>query len=179
MSNTPPPYSEITGISRAVMKDNKTETLANYNGNARPGELVVDQLTDNLYIGSPSGDLTLIGPNLTVAAQTDDITLTIANQNGVILNTSGYAIRVPNDLIVGGLPIGYSVTIVTVGDLSASNIIPIGEGVTRLYVAGAAGAYVENEYDNIGIPTYSIATLIKIAANTWMVNGVDLTENYC
>jgi hypothetical protein len=35
---TKPPYDNITGISRAVMKDNARETIANYNGNARPGE---------------------------------------------------------------------------------------------------------------------------------------------
>jgi hypothetical protein len=177
MSNTPPPYSEITGISRAVMKDNKTETLANYNGNARPGELVVDQLTNNLYIGNPSGDLTLIGPILVVSVPIDNITLTIANQNGVINNVDGNTVYVPNDLTVGGLPIGYSVTIVTLSN--NGYIRPVGEGVTRLYVVGATGDYVENDYDNIEIPIYSIATLIKIAANTWMVNGVGLTENYC
>jgi hypothetical protein len=175
MSNTPPPYSEITGISRAVMKDNKTETLVNYNGNARPGELVVDQLTDNLYIGSPSGDLTLVGPNLIVSVPTENITLSIANQNGVINNVDGYRVYVPNDLTVGGLPIGYAVTIVTLAN--NAQIRPVGEGVTRLYVAG--GSYVENDYDDIIIPSYSIATLIKISANTWMVSGVGLTENYC
>ena len=60
MANPPPPYDNITGISRAVMKDNAQVTLANYNGNARPGELVVDQTNDNLYVGNSSGSLTLI-----------------------------------------------------------------------------------------------------------------------
>ena len=57
---TPPPYTDITGISRVVMKDNAQETLTNYNGNARPGELVVDQLTQDIYVGNTNGDLTLI-----------------------------------------------------------------------------------------------------------------------
>ena len=56
----PPPYDNITGISRAAMKDNAQITLADYNGNARPGELVVDQTNDNLYVGNSSGSLTLI-----------------------------------------------------------------------------------------------------------------------
>jgi len=60
----PPPYSDITGISRAVMKDNAQVTLANYNGNARPGELVVDQTTDQLYIGNSSGALTQIAAGI-------------------------------------------------------------------------------------------------------------------
>jgi hypothetical protein len=46
MANPPPPYDNITGISRAVMKDNAQETLANYDGNARPGELVVNLVVD-------------------------------------------------------------------------------------------------------------------------------------
>jgi hypothetical protein len=64
MSNPPPPYNDITGISRAVMKDNAQVTLANYNGNARPGELVVDQTTDQVYIGNSSGALTQIAAGI-------------------------------------------------------------------------------------------------------------------
>ena len=64
MANPPPPYDNITGISRAVMKDNAQVTLANYNGNARPGELVVDQTTDQVYIGNNSGALTQIAAGI-------------------------------------------------------------------------------------------------------------------
>jgi hypothetical protein len=64
MANPPPPYNDITGISRAVMKDNAQVTLANYNGNARPGELVVDQTTDQVYIGNSSGALTQIAAGI-------------------------------------------------------------------------------------------------------------------
>lgn len=62
MSNSPPPYDDITGISRAVMKDNAQVTLAEYNGNARPGELVVNLETNPpaLYIGNNIGQLTAI-----------------------------------------------------------------------------------------------------------------------
>ncbi len=41
MANPPPPYSDITGISRAAMKDNAQVGVAEYDGNARPAELVV------------------------------------------------------------------------------------------------------------------------------------------
>ena len=64
MANPPPPYDNITGISRAVMTDNAQVTLANYNGNARPGELVVDQSTDQVYIGNSSGALTQIAAGI-------------------------------------------------------------------------------------------------------------------
>ena len=59
---TPPPYTNITGISRAVMKDNGQETLSNYNGNARPGEIVADLTTNPplLYVGNNAGQLTQI-----------------------------------------------------------------------------------------------------------------------
>ena len=60
MANPPPPYSNITGISRTVMKDNAQESITNYNGNARPGEMVVDLTNNNIYIGNTNGNLTLI-----------------------------------------------------------------------------------------------------------------------
>ena len=60
MANPPPPYDNITGISRAVMKDNAQETIGDYNGVARPSELVVDQLTQNVYVGNTNGNLNLV-----------------------------------------------------------------------------------------------------------------------
>ena len=60
MANPPPPYANITGISRSVMKDNAQETVSDYNGNARPGELTMDLTTDppTIYIGNNLGNLT-------------------------------------------------------------------------------------------------------------------------
>ena len=65
MANPPPPYDDITGISRAVMKVNAQVTIENYNGNARPGDLVVDQITDQVFIGNSSGALTQIAAGIT------------------------------------------------------------------------------------------------------------------
>ena len=42
------------------MKDNAQVTLAEYDGNARPGELVVDQTTSIVYVGNALGDLTAV-----------------------------------------------------------------------------------------------------------------------
>jgi hypothetical protein len=71
MANPPPPYDDITGISRTVMKDNAQESIVNYNGNARPGEIVADLTQDppTLYIGNNLGQLTAIssGGNITSA----------------------------------------------------------------------------------------------------------------
>ena len=60
MANPPPPYANITGISRTVMKDNAQETVSNYNGNARPGEMTVNPNTSQIYIGNTDGNLNLV-----------------------------------------------------------------------------------------------------------------------
>ena len=60
MANPPPPYSDVTGISRAVMKDNAQETVTNYNGNARPGEMTVNPVTSEIYIGNTNGHLNFV-----------------------------------------------------------------------------------------------------------------------
>lgn len=57
MANPPPPYSDITGISRAVMKDNAQANVVAYNGNARPSELVVSQNDQTIYVGNVNGNL--------------------------------------------------------------------------------------------------------------------------
>ena len=64
MANSPPPYDNITGISRAVMKDNAQTSIVDYDGNARPGELVVDQATDQVFIGNSLGALTQIAAGI-------------------------------------------------------------------------------------------------------------------
>lgn len=59
-SPPPPPWANITGITRTVMKDNAQETVANYSGNARAGEMTVDPNTGNIYLGNVSGNLNLV-----------------------------------------------------------------------------------------------------------------------
>ena len=46
------------------MKDNAQVTIQDYNGNARPGELVVDQNTDQVFIGNSLGALTQIAAGI-------------------------------------------------------------------------------------------------------------------
>ena len=60
MANPPPPYADITGITRTVMKDNAQESVSNYNGNARPGEMTVNPVTGNIYLGNTNGNLNLV-----------------------------------------------------------------------------------------------------------------------
>jgi hypothetical protein len=42
------------------MKDNAQETVINYNGNARPGEMTVNPNTSQIYIGNTNGNLNLV-----------------------------------------------------------------------------------------------------------------------
>ena len=62
MANPPPPFANVSGIARADMKYNAQETIQSYDGNfARPGELVVDLNTFDLYVGNSNGNLNLVG----------------------------------------------------------------------------------------------------------------------
>ena len=53
MSNPPPPYSNITGTSAVIAKYNQQESIANANGNARPGQLVIDVTNNNTNATPP------------------------------------------------------------------------------------------------------------------------------
>jgi hypothetical protein len=90
MASPPPPYANITGITRTVMKDNAQETLPNYNGNARPGEMTVDQTTSNVYIGNATGNLTLVwSPAVTqFTVYTSAETANITGQVGQVVAVS-------------------------------------------------------------------------------------------
>jgi len=63
MAIPPPPFSNIAGTSAIIGKYNQQENLANADGNARPGQLVIDLETDppTVYIGNNLGNLSLVG----------------------------------------------------------------------------------------------------------------------
>jgi hypothetical protein len=68
------------------MKDNAQETLADYNGNARPGELVVNLVVDPpaLYVGNNTGQLTAISSSGITPAYGQfysNVTQTVASAN--------------------------------------------------------------------------------------------------
>ncbi len=78
------------------MKDNSQITLAVYNGNARPGELVVDLTQDPppLYIGNNAGELTLISSGGAAALQLPSYADTIARDAAVSSPTPGMLVYV-------------------------------------------------------------------------------------
>lgn len=82
MANPPPPYDNITGITRAVMKDNAQESIVGYDGNARPGELVVSQNFLNLYVGNNDGNLILLASSTGMPAN-----ITVYDEGNVLTNS--------------------------------------------------------------------------------------------
>lgn len=97
MASPPPPYANVTGISRAVMKDSPQESFANYNGNARPGELVVnlDVSPPTLYIGNSLGNLNQVtgngGGNASLPLANGNSQFDIATANGNVTITANGA----------------------------------------------------------------------------------------
>ena len=58
--NTPPPYEEITGIAKALVNHVQNVSAAEYNGTAKPGDIVVDLTNYQLYIGNAEGNLNIV-----------------------------------------------------------------------------------------------------------------------
>jgi hypothetical protein len=93
MASPPPPYANVTGISRAVMKDSPQESFANYDGNARAGELVVnlDVNPPTLYIGNSLGNLNQVtggGGNASLPLSNGTSNINIATANGNVTVTA-------------------------------------------------------------------------------------------
>ena len=152
MANPPPPYSDITGISRTVMKDNAQETLANYNGNARPGEIVADLTTDPpaLYIGNNAGQLTALGVgggygNTQVAqyltAGLVGNIIPAGNATYSLGNATNWWSNVwlaGNTIYLGGVPLAVSGNTLTVnGDPVAG--LPLANGASNISIPAASG----------------------------------------
>ena len=123
MASPPPPYDDITGISRTVMKDNAQETIANYNGNARPGEMVVNLLNNDVYIGNVNGGLELIntGGGGAHADPSGPVGSIQINAGGNLFTGSANLTFVNNTLSVIG---NANSTTVNTGLIQSGNIIP-------------------------------------------------------
>jgi hypothetical protein len=132
---TPPPYTNITGISRAVMKDNAQETIEGYNGSARPGEIVVNLEVDppTVFIGNNAGALTQIGTGNGAADYGDAnvaVFLAAFGSNSIVTTGNVTVARVQND---GNLVIRSNVagvartwTFDAIGDLN----LPVGGNIS-------------------------------------------------
>ena len=154
MASPPPPYDNITGISRAVMKDNAQETLANYNGSARPGELVVDLTQDPppLYVGNNAGQLTAVSSGNNVNAVTVDVT----NTNGIDTN---YSITFVEDRDAAqilradvDLRFNSATNLLTVGNVSATRLQNDANLVIRSNAAGTAKNWTFDTLNDLNLP---------------------------
>lgn len=161
------------------MKDNAQETIGNYDGNARPGEIVADLTQDppTLYIGNNLGQLTLLNSGggsygntqvgqYLAAGLVGNI---IPSGNGVysLGNSTNWWSNVwltGNTLYIGGIPVGMSgnsLTVngrsVTTGDLNILGTnIGIANGVAETTMAfGGAAANVIVDTDS-GAPKINI-----------------------
>ena len=143
MANPPPPYENITGISRTVMKDNAQESIANYNGNARPGEIVVNLLNNDVYIGNTNGNL-----NLLVIGGGSGNSEPAGPVGAIQYNSGGNLFGGTANVTVSGAGISV-VGNVTAGNIVANTIVSNGTG--NVYVTGnllpSAGTL------NLGLPT--------------------------
>ena len=181
----PPPYNEITGLYIQIDKHVNDGLFTSepgsvpYNGNARPGQIIVDSTDYNVYVGNDSGNVRLLGPSLTQTLVNDDsITLDFSNQNQQILLTDSSTVYVPlNDNVT--LPIGYAVTLVT-GD-AGNGYVRIADNGVLIYVSGQDTAPIGDSgtSDYATLPKYSMYALLKTGADTWILSGPSITESYC
>jgi hypothetical protein len=88
------------------MKDNAQESLVNYNGNARPGEIVADLTQDppTLYIGNNLGQLTAISSGANITSATGQFWSNVS-QNVASANTE-YRFTFNNTDAIGNITLG-------------------------------------------------------------------------
>ena len=143
MSNSPPPFANISGITRTIMKDNQEETIANYDGNARPGEIVVNLTNNDVYIGNTDGNLNLllIGGGSGNSEPAGPVGAIQYNSGGNLFGgTANVTVSGTGVSVVGN---------VTAGNIVANTIVSNGSG--NIYITGnllpSAGTL------NLGLPT--------------------------
>lgn len=107
MATTPPPYTEITGI---FTTDDKHQAVskANYDGSARPGQLVVDTSDYSLYIGNADGALNAVGggslplsngdSSFNIPVASGNVEIVVDDSFFWIFDTTGN-LNIPNNII--------------------------------------------------------------------------------
>lgn len=157
MANPPPPYSDITGISRSVMKDNAQETVADYDGHARPGELTMDLTVDppSIYIGNNLGNLTQVSFGGTTGV------FQLTNLGNVQLTASTGNIGIAVDAIRQILPNALSSTV----HIAANTVGNVATIITDATTANTANTIVlRDQYGAINVNAWAVNTRI-VSAN--------------
>jgi hypothetical protein len=130
MANPPPPFANITGITRTIMKDNQEETIANYNGNARPGEIVVNLINNDVYIGNTNGNLNLlvIGGGSGNSEPAGPVGAIQYNSGGNLFGGTANVVVSGTGIDVTGNIIGGNITISGISNLSSNANVKITGG---------------------------------------------------
>lgn len=148
MSQTPPPYANVTGISRADMKDNAQEAFSNYDGNARPGELVVDLTDYSVWVGNSLGYLNPVGGgggNTPPAGANTQIQFNNAGAfgaspsltwNGANLTVDGNVLPLANAVYTLGTPTQQWKSLYVTGNTIYIDNVPLSSGGNSLTYAG-------------------------------------------
>lgn len=154
MSTTPP--VDIQGISRVDTKQTDL-TAAQYDGHARPGELVVDLSTYALYVANLTGNLNpIIAPPTTmsnIGNGGSNITIPVTNGN-IALSVGANS----NVVVWGGDIITYKANLIP----DADSIYSIGNATRQwkeLWVSGTT-VYVG------GVPLSTSGSNLQVAGNT-------------
>lgn len=176
------------------MKDNAQESIVNYDGNARPGEMVVNLLNNDIYIGNTDGNLSLIstggggahadpsgpvsaiqinaGGNLFTGSANLTFLNNIVSVIGNVNSTNVYASS--NIVAAGNVTANYGIfsggntvinsTISTTGNIIGGNILTVG-------VVSASGNITANYFAGngsqlTGIVTSGITTVLPAALSS-------------
>lgn len=164
MANPPPPYDDITGISRSVMKDNAQENVAGYNGHARPGELTMDLTVDppTIYIGNNLGNLTQVSFG-GVAGVTQ-----LSNLGNVQLTATTGNIGIRVDAIREILPNALSSTV----HIAANTVGNVATIITDATTANTANTIVvRDQYGAINVNAWAVNT--KLTATSYTATTTD------
>ena len=128
-----------------------------------------------------TGNITLTG-NVTgntagVAIGYRDIPQLLANTNTTIANTdmgkhyysansTSMTLTIANNTSVAGIPVGAAISVVSYG--TGNVVITRGTGVSLYLAANSTSA-------DRTLSSYGMATIMKVATDTWVINGTGLT----
>jgi hypothetical protein len=140
------------------MKDNAQETVANYNGNARPGELTMDLTTDppTIYIGNNLGNLTQVSFGGTAGVTQ------LSNLGNVQLTATTGNIGIRVDAIRQILPAALTSNV----HIAANTVGNTATIITDATTANVANTIVvRDQYGAINVNAWAVNTKI-VNANT-------------
>lgn len=153
-------------VAASVINSNTFNALVGYTGNV----IVTSTTTSNIAVGYLS-----IPQNLYPIGSSNNYTIALTDQgkhlylNLTAANANSANIFIPTTANVN-FPIGAAVNIVLNGAYSA-NVIA-NSGVT-LYLAGNTGGITGTNTRSLA--SYSMSSLLCVAANTWYISGVGVT----